>query len=59
MTYSLQRIENLARKLGIPFRAAARLCGRKGARRRRERQCACLAEPAKPAAVPWYLRDNQ
>lgn len=43
MSYSLQRINNLARRLGITSREAAALCGRKGSRRRRERQCACAA----------------
>lgn len=57
MSYPFQRIQNLARKLGISFREAAQLCGRKGARRRQERQCACLAE-AQPKRVLWYQREN-
>jgi hypothetical protein len=39
-----QRIFNLAARLGITVREAARLCASKGARLRRERarQCACV-----------------
>lgn len=59
MSYSLSRIAVLAKKLGISFREAAALCGRKGSRRRRERQCACVAETAaKAAPVPWYMKEN-
>lgn len=57
MSYPFQRIQNLAKKLGISFREAARLCGRKGARIRQERQCACLAE-ANPKPLPWWMKDN-
>ena len=65
MAYALQRIENLARKLGISFREAAALCGRKGSRRRRERQCACVApghaeaeQQKKILALRWDLRES-
>lgn len=65
MSYALQRIENLARRLGVPFREAARLCGRKGSRVRRERQCACAAptpteaeQQKKILAVRWDLRES-
>lgn len=37
MSYPLQRIENLAKRLGISFAEAAALCAKKGARRRREK----------------------
>lgn len=65
MAYSLQRIQNLARRLGITFREAAKLCGRKGSRRRRERQCACAApgpteaeQQRKILALRWDLRES-
>lgn len=58
--FSLSRVEVLAKRRGISFREAAALCGRKGARKRRERQCACLADaPAAPVKQLWYLRDNE
>lgn len=54
MGVSFKRIDNLARRLGVSFREAARLVGRKGARVRRERarQCACL--PERPASKCWW-----
>lgn len=38
MSYPLQRIANVARRQGISFLEAARLCGRKGAALRRRRR---------------------
>lgn len=60
MSFALQRVQNLATRLGISFREAAQLCGRKGSRKRRERQCACAPASAteeKIKAVRWDLRD--
>ena len=38
MPYSIARVEALARRLGVSFREAARLTGRKGARVREQRR---------------------
>jgi hypothetical protein len=57
MAYPLQRIQNLAQRLGISFQEAAARCGRKGARRRRQQPAAVEAKPV-PQSL-WYLKDNQ
>lgn len=62
--YPQQRIYNLARKLGVTVHEAAVICGRKGARARRERarQCACAQreadEEARIRAARWDLRHD-
>lgn len=58
-TLPMQRIDNLAKRLGIGFREAARLCSRKGNRLKRKRQCACAVEqPAddRIRRLRWDLR---
>lgn len=67
MAYATQRIFNLAERLHITVSEAARLCGKKGARVRRERarQCACVqtepvesAKAARIRAARWDLRED-
>jgi hypothetical protein len=65
MAYPQQRIFNLAQRLGISVRDAASLCGRKGARRRAAKQCACLPPDAQEAEraerirkLRWDLRED-
>lgn len=66
-SYPQQRIFNLAAKLGVTVREAARMCARKGARQRRERarQCACmdldkpeLERDREIRAKRWDLRED-
>lgn len=53
MSVNFSRIEVLARRLGVGFREAARLVGRKGARIRRERRAAAIAAQARPVRQWW------
>lgn len=64
MPYPQQRIFNLAARLGVTMRQAARLCAVKGARLRRERarQCACVEleqqREREIRAKRWDLRED-
>lgn len=56
MSYPLQRIQNLANRLGISFAEAASLCARKGARRRREKARPQIDQANQKAPTYYWQR---
>jgi hypothetical protein len=56
--FSQNRIDFLAKKLNVSFAEAAAMCGRKGARLKRERAAASSqTAPARPPRLPWWQRE--